>query len=116
MVGKTIKSFLLILFLIFAFIDAANIVDLFSDTEVIHFDEGSPDSSDYVYSSAALYQHKINSSYNSSSKTNFSSHARKKSSLPKLLIYDQDSPSVVQDVQAEEVSIATFEPSDCTIP
>ncbi len=102
--------------MIFAFIDAANIVDLFSDTEVIHFEEGNPDSFAYPGSGEVIYQAQLNSIHNSFPTTNFGSHAKKKSTLPKLLIYDQDSPSVVHDFKKEEESIFKFEPSDYVIP
>ncbi len=111
---KVVKSFLLILFLVFAFIDAANIVDLFSNSEVIHFDEGNP-GPDYGVSNIAFSSVKINSSQNSLSAANFGSQAKRKSSFPKLLIYDQDSPSVLYSVQIKEESIASSEPPDYTI-
>lgn len=116
MFGKTIKSFLVILFLLFVFIDAANIADLFSDTEVVHYKEGNPDSLDYVSYGAAVYQLASNSFQNLSSKTYFGSHTKKKLSPPKLLIFDQDSPSVVHDIQADEKSISSIAPSDYTVP
>ncbi len=91
-------------------------MDLFSDTEVVHYEEGNPDTSDYVASGVPVNQLQTNSFHNSFTKTNFVSHTKKKSTFSKLLIYDQDSPSVVHDIQKEKESTFKFEPIDLTVP
>lgn len=116
MLGQKIKMILGILFLVFVFIDAANIVDLFSNTEVVHYEEGSPSNPDLFGLSTTSFSTNVCNSLNSFSKTNLQRHSKKKSSFSKLLIFDQDSPSVIHEVESQDQSIANIEPSNQTKP
>ncbi len=86
--------FLHLIVLCFLFIDAANIVDIISDTNVIHFEDDSFDSPE-----AAMINPEAKSF---SQPLTFSGHS--KSSNRRYghdYIFDQDSPSVINDVKEE---------------
>jgi len=99
---KTGKFILHMFVLLFLFADAANLLDLFTDSTVIHFEGDSPDSSD---DDSAI----LNSSvpFNGPSEMALPRSADQKQAH-KDLIFDQDSPSIVHEILKDCQNIFTL--------
>lgn len=79
------------------FIDAANIVDLFTSSTVVHFDGDSPEISD-----------QINSFTSNPLENTISKSRNKKNDSSQEFIYDQDSPSVFFDTAEKCINLIPF--------
>jgi hypothetical protein len=90
----TKKIFFLIIILLL-FIDAANVVDLFSVSDVIHFEGDEPDSSDFYFANSTVPDSNVNFALS------LISLPINKGNKSKDLIYDQDSPSVINELKKE---------------
>jgi len=94
---KFLKLISHLLVLLFLFIDAANFVDLVSHSTVVHFEGDSPDSSDTsINFHTQPHSHQYNLINSSKNSRNQKGHD---------FIFDQDSPSVINDLEQECVNI-----------
>jgi hypothetical protein len=103
---KSGKFILHLFVLFFLFADAANLLDLFTDSTVIHFEGDSPDSTD---DDSAI----LNSS--APCEMAFPKSADQKQTR-KDLIFDQDSPSIVHEILKDCQNIFTLNKSKNTTP
>lgn len=101
LIAKKIFFSIVILLL---FIDAANVVDLFTLSDVVHFEGDEPDSSDIDFANSTV------PNSNGNLALSVISQPINKGNKSKDLIYDQDSPSVLNDLKKECENIFTIHP------